>query len=116
MPGEAGAVGLLAGFGVPEGSGVSEVFGAAFGVLETLGVFEGVGEAERVGAAEAFDAPDAGGMFSVPAGRDERKANVCPSGDQRGEVEDCALVVNCRGGWLPSVAATQMFERRRFCF
>ena len=101
MPGEAGAVGLLAGFGVPEGSGVSEAFGeglgATFGVLETLGVFEGVGEAESVEVVEgveAFDAPDAGGVFSVPAGRDERKASVCPSGDQRGAVEDCGLLVN----------------------
>jgi hypothetical protein len=50
------------------------------------------------------------------AGRDERKASVRPSGDQRGEVEDCGLVVNCRGARLASAAVNQICDSRRFCF
>ena len=60
-----------------------------------------------------FEEDDA---VSLVAGRGERNASVCPSGLQRGEVEDCALVVNWRGGELWFVAAIQIFNTRRFCF
>jgi hypothetical protein len=74
----------------------------------------GVAEGATMGVSNgANDTPTA--AASVPAGRAERKARDWPSGDQRGELEDCGLVVNWRGGRLPSVAATQMFDCRRFC-
>jgi hypothetical protein len=65
-----------------------------------MGVGEGVGVG--VGLACGEDAAPSG------AGLEERKASVRPSGDQRGELEDCGLVVNWRGGRLPSVAASQI--------
>ena len=47
-------------------------------------------------------------------GREERNASDPPSGLQRGDVEDCGLVVNCHGARLPSVDAIQMDEFLRF--
>ena len=66
----------------------------------------GEGEAEGVGVGVALPC----GEDAAPsgAGLEERKAIVRPSGDQRGEFEDCGLVVNWRGGRLPSIAVSQI--------
>ena len=45
---------------------------------------------------------------------EKRKATDFPSGLQRGELEDCGEVVNCQGARLPSLAAIQIDEVRRF--
>src|SRR5258705_12814325 len=59
--------------------------------------------------------PPAPAVAGSPVGLEERKANDCPSGLQRGELTDCGLVVNCHGARLPSVATIQIEELRRFC-
>src|SRR5216684_2969931 len=71
----------------------------------------------RVGSAVPAGAEPAVGVAAgvVSAGRDERNASDFPSGLQRGEVDDCGAVVNCQGARLPSVAAIQIEEFRRFC-
>src|SRR5436190_13107880 len=51
----------------------------------------------------------------VGSPREERNASDFPSGLQRGEFDDCGEVVNCHGARLPSVAAIQIEELRRFC-
>ncbi len=71
--------------------------------------------AAGVGPAVGFG--DAAGASEVESaiGRDERNASDFPSGLQRGEFADCGEVVNCHGVRLPSVAAIQIEELRRFC-
>ena len=75
-----------------------------------IGVGEGEGVVVGVALPCGEDAAPSG------AGLEERKASARPSGDQRGELEGCGLVVNCRGGRLPSTGASQICESRRFCF
>jgi hypothetical protein len=55
-----------------------------------IGVGEGDGEGEGVGVA----VPCGEGGAPSGAGLEERKASARPSGDQRGELEDCGLVVS----------------------
>src|SRR2546427_726532 len=70
--------------------------------------------AAGVGPATGFGDAAGAGADDSP-GRDERNAIDFPSGLQRGELEDCGEVVNCQGARLPSVAAIQIAELRRFC-
>src|SRR5215207_5020118 len=99
--------------GVASAAAVWSAEGSPGGISVLIGVGEGDGEGEGVGVGVALprcaEGPPSG------AGLVERKASERPSGDQRGELEDCGLVVNCRGGRLPSVAANQIWESRRFC-
>jgi len=88
---------VLAGVGVPV------VWGSGFEGEEDAGDAEAGGVA-AVGEDDAAD----GCVCVPPSGRVERKAIERPSGDQRGELEDCGLVVSCRGGRLPSVATSQI--------
>jgi hypothetical protein len=91
-------------------------FDAGIGVCVAPGTFDAEGVGELGGAGDAAEFVEAGDELPPAAsGRAERKASERPSGDQRGEFEDCGLEVNCRGARLPSTPASQMFETRRFC-
>ncbi len=89
MPGEPGAVGSFDG----DGSGALEAFGVGVARAAVVDV-----AAAAVPCAFAVTGlltlPALLLLPSLPAARDERKASACPSGDQRGELEDCALKVN----------------------
>src|SRR5829696_9187434 len=78
--------------GVASAAAVWSAEGRPGGIAALIGVGEGVGAGEGVGVGVAL--PCGGPCALSGAGLEERKASVRPSGDQRGEVEDCGLVVN----------------------
>src|SRR5947209_6027694 len=92
--------------GIVAGAGVSVACGT---------VWAGSGVEAGVGVGVACEVVCVGVLPSDDGGRAERNASERPSGDQRGEVEDCVLVVNCRGGRVASVGAIQICDCRRFC-
>ena len=86
------------------GAGVGPVAGVGLG-CGTDGVGLGCGVA-GVGLLAGCD--------DGSAGLEDRNASDLPSGLQRGELEDCGLVVNCHGGREPSVATIQIEDCLRF--
>jgi len=84
--------------------------GCSEGLADAPVAGAGVGPAAGVGDADAD-----GDAVESADGREERNASQFPSGLQRGEVDDCGLVVNCHGARVPSVATIQIDELRRFC-
>src|SRR6266498_558525 len=73
------------------------------GELVAAGVGAGVG----VGPGKL---PESVEPIDSAAGLVERNASHFPSGLQRGELQDCELVVNCQGVRLPSTVAIQIAE------